>query len=61
MLSYIEQNRKVQPFYGATTLSRGAQKLTGENLKIVWAEFFTLSLAVLLLCKKCMLYTHAHI
>jgi hypothetical protein len=24
-------------------LERGAQKLTGENLKVVWAEFSTLS------------------
>jgi hypothetical protein len=24
----------------------GARKLTGENLKIVWAEFSTISLAV---------------
>ena len=29
-------------------LQRGAQKLMGENLKVVWAEFSTLSLAVLL-------------
>jgi hypothetical protein len=28
-------------------LERGAQKLTGENLKVVWAEFSTLSQAVL--------------
>jgi hypothetical protein len=27
--------------------NRGAQYLTGENLKIAWAEFSTLSLAVL--------------
>jgi hypothetical protein len=27
---------------------RGAQKLIGEKLKVVWAEFSTLSLAVLL-------------
>ncbi len=26
----------------------GAQKLTGDNLKVVWAEFSTLSLAVLI-------------
>ncbi len=25
-------------------LERGARKLTGENLKVVWAEFSTLSL-----------------
>ncbi len=29
------------------TVMRGAQKLTGENLKVVWAKFSTLSLAVL--------------
>ncbi len=29
-------------------LQRGAQKLTGENLKVVWAEFSTLSQAILL-------------
>jgi hypothetical protein len=39
----------------------GAQKLTGENPKVVWAEFSTLSLAVLLLRKKYMLHTHDHI
>jgi hypothetical protein len=27
-------------------LGRGARYLTGENLKVVWAEFSTLSLAV---------------
>jgi hypothetical protein len=27
---------------------RGVQKLTGENLKVVWVEFSTLSKAVLL-------------
>ncbi len=29
-------------------LDRGARKLTGENLKFVWAEFSTLSQAILL-------------
>jgi hypothetical protein len=28
-------------------INRGARKLTGENLKVVWAEFSTLSEAVL--------------
>ncbi len=28
---------------------RGARKLTGENLKLVWAEFSTLSQAVLVM------------
>ncbi len=37
---------------GATTLSRGAQYLTGEKLKVVWAYFSTLSQAVCLLTKK---------
>jgi hypothetical protein len=41
------------------TLAEGVHKLTGENLKVVWAEFSTLSSAVLLLCEKCMLYAHA--
>ncbi len=30
------------------TLLRGARLQTGENLEVVWAEFSTLSLAVLL-------------
>jgi hypothetical protein len=29
-------------------LSRGARQLKGENLKVVWAEFSTLSWAILL-------------
>ncbi len=29
--------------------NRGAPKLTGENLKLVWAEFSTLSQAVLMM------------
>ncbi len=29
-------------------LKRGARKLTGENLKVVWAEFSALSLAIFL-------------
>ncbi len=29
--------------------SHGARKRTGENLKVVWAEFSTLSLAVLVM------------
>jgi hypothetical protein len=29
--------------------NRGAQKLTGENLEVVWAEFSTLSQPVLLI------------
>jgi hypothetical protein len=36
------------------TLNRGAQKLMGENLKLVWAEFSTLSWAVLKMCTKLM-------
>jgi hypothetical protein len=31
------------------TACRGEQRLTGDNIKVVWAEFSTLSLAVLLL------------
>jgi hypothetical protein len=31
-----------QTFY-ARNLQRGARKLTGENLKLVWAEFSTIS------------------
>ncbi len=34
---------------GTNTLARGARKLTGENLKLVWAEFSTLSQAVLMM------------
>ncbi len=34
--------------YTLKTLEWGARYLAGENLKVVWAEFSTLSLAVLL-------------
>jgi hypothetical protein len=30
-------------------MMQGARKLTGENLKLVWAEFSTLSKAVLMM------------
>jgi hypothetical protein len=35
------------------------QKITGENLKVVWAEFSTLSPAVLLLDTHCVVRAHA--
>ncbi len=39
---------------GPEELFRGAQKPTGENLKLVWAEFSTISQAVLKMCMKLM-------
>ncbi len=37
------------PIWGnVAELRRGAQNLTGGNLKVVWAEFSTLSWAVLI-------------
>jgi hypothetical protein len=41
--------------------NQGAQKLTGENLKLVWAEFSTLSWAVLIMCMYLSTWMHAHI
>ncbi len=35
----------------------GARKLMGDSLKVIYAEFSTLSWAVLLLCMKSMTYT----
>jgi hypothetical protein len=36
----------------------GVRKLTGENLKVVWTDFSTLSKAVFLLRKKFMVQAH---
>jgi hypothetical protein len=41
------------------TLSRGAQKLKGEKLKVVWAEFSTLSWAVLSCMQLHGVYEHS--
>ncbi len=43
-------NTNIYSYWWSKLLShtRGARKLTGENLKVVWAEFSTLSLAILL-------------
>jgi hypothetical protein len=40
---------------------RGARKLTGDNLKPVWAEFSTISQAVLMMCTYSSTRTHAHV
>ncbi len=37
---------------GSEELFWGAKKLTGENLKLFWAEFSTISSAVLKMCMK---------
>jgi hypothetical protein len=39
-------------------LKLGARKPTGENLKVVWAEFSTLSLAVMLCMPLRCIYNH---
>ncbi len=39
-ISYIFANEQIHFLHGA-------RKVTGDNLKVVWAEFSTLSLAVL--------------
>ena len=38
---------KSQPRLHPASLIQGVQKLKGDNLKVVWAEFSTLILAVL--------------
>jgi hypothetical protein len=42
-------------------LNQGAQKLMVEDVKLVWAEFSTISLAVLMMCLYLCIWTHAHI
>ncbi len=44
----------------AITLHWGARKLMGENLKLVWAEFSTISLAVLMMCMYSSKWMHDH-
>ncbi len=39
----------------------GAGKLMGENLKLVWAEFLTLSYSVSMMCMYLSTWIHAHI
>ncbi len=39
----------VLPGHKIFAFSPGARKLTGDNLKLVWAEFSTLSQAVLMM------------
>jgi hypothetical protein len=39
----------------------GAQKLTGENLKLAWAEFSTLSKSVLMMSVYFFTRMHAHV
>jgi hypothetical protein len=40
---------------------QGARELTGEKQKLVWAEFSTLSLAVLMISTYLFTWMHAHI
>ncbi len=42
-------------------LTRGALKLMGENLKVVWSEFSTLIKAVLLCVQLHGLYKHGRV
>jgi hypothetical protein len=48
-------------FHGMVRPVRGVLELTGENLKLVWAEFSTLSQAVLMMCVYISMRTHTHI
>jgi hypothetical protein len=41
-------------------IHRGARYLTGENLEVVWAEFSTLSCAVLFQINLNAWHTHSH-
>ncbi len=41
--------------------NRRAQKLTGENLKLVRAEFSTISLAIMMMCIYSSMWMHTHI
>jgi len=41
-MAWVKEN-VLQFSQNEITLHRGAQKLTGENLKVVWAEFSTLN------------------
>ncbi len=42
-------------------LYRGAQKLTGENLKPVWAKFSTISQDIMMMCTYASMWTHTHV
>jgi len=46
---------------GYTTFSWGAHKLMGDNLKLVCAEFSTISYAVLMMCMCLSMLMYAHI
>jgi len=48
------------PNLGMFIISLGAQYQMQENLKVVWAEFSTLSYAVLLHNKEHARHTHGH-
>jgi hypothetical protein len=40
---------------------QGVRKLMGENLKLVWPEFSTISSTVLMMCINSSIWMHAHI
>jgi len=45
-INFKPDQARLEMFASQTHYSWGAQYLTGENLKVAWAEFLTLSLAV---------------
>ncbi len=54
----IEERMKLEQIFHH--MQHGARYPTGENLKLVWAGFSTLSSAVLLLSKENAQDTHGH-
>jgi hypothetical protein len=43
------------------SVSTGSAKVTGYNLNLVWAEFSTISNAVLMMCMYLSMWLHAYI
>jgi hypothetical protein len=60
LLTYIRLGCKclLKQTHRLINLILGTRKLKGENLKVVWAEFSTLSWDVLFLHTYCMAYMH---
>ncbi len=60
---WLWKNRQVRKLavYAGNFTDGECESLTGDNLEVVLAEFSTLSSAVFLFWKKCMVPMHTHI
>jgi hypothetical protein len=52
---------KTQMHWQFFLVKMGSAKANGDNLKLVWAEFSTLSWAVSMMCMHLSKWMHAHI